>query len=249
MSHGHDGASGDELADECRRSVVDPVEVLDEQERGRARGAGDELADCLVSTRPAELWSDVHHLGGEIHLDIEGNRNEGQPGGELRRDRIDPLGEAGRGHVGRVVGSDAGQRLQRGADREVRGRARVLSALGRDEPELGLAVAQLLEQSGLPRAGLADDLDDPALARTSALGALEQDSQLCVAPEERQPALLLASLPGLVHDGRIDRRASCPSPGRVRARRRRSSSTNDRAPRSTRRLALPRPSASAAPRG
>ena len=148
---------------------------------------------------PAELWSDVTHLGGEIHLDVEGNRNERQPGCELRRDRIDPLGEAGRGHVGRVVRSDAGQRLQRGADREVRGGARVLSALGRDEPELGLASAQLFEQSRLPRAGFADDLDDPAVARTSAFGALEQDSQLCVAPYERQPALLvdIGRLPNL----------------------------------------------------
>ena len=198
-----------ELADQCCRSVVYRVAGPPPAKAWACvLGVGDELADCLVLARARRNCGAMCITSAVRSISIsKGIAMRGSQVAMVRRDPHRPTGRGGpwpRRPSRRVRCRPA--TATRGGSREVRvvrGYRPHWPATSRSS---GSRSRSSSSSSWLCRSRFADDLDDPALARTSALGALEQDSQLCVAPDERQPALLLGLVPGLVHDGRMDRR-------------------------------------------
>ena len=156
---------------------------------------------------------------------FEGNREQRQPRCDLGRDTLDEFGQRLAASVGRrITGMPAIDRSIV-THREVRRRARVLSTLSRQRCELRLAATHFLEQSRLARAWFTDDLDDAAVSGSSRARGFEQHTQLFIAPDQIEPADLLAlrsaprrrPTPGWVR--------SCPSRRTARARSFRSASS------------------------
>ena len=115
-------AAAHEMQEDAVRGVVDPVCVLEDDERGHHQHAEQELLDRLEDALATERRLDLLGFRRHRHFGVEGDREQREPGRELGHDGLDPGLEAIAGLGGALRIGDSGERAEQGAKRQVRGR-------------------------------------------------------------------------------------------------------------------------------
>ena len=144
-----------------------------------------------MEPRPPEGRIEVVDLRRRLHLDVERRREERCPGHELFVD----LGEPLRDHFPVVraatVQADIEERTEERAEGVVRRPRLVLLAAGADLHHVAALLLQLLREPRLADPGLADQLDQRAVARTHRSDRCGEHRPLAFPADERQcPSLL-----------------------------------------------------------
>ncbi len=174
--------------------IVDPVPVLDDEERRHQQDAGEQRPDALVQPVAPELRLELVDLGRRGNLGIEGNGDQRRQRRQVGHHRGDP-GHQGSAGLARVhLRGQADERPQQITEHRVRRRRRVLVAAAVELREAERLLPQLLEQAGLADARLADQLHDLLLAHARAVDGESERGQLGLAADERELRLRLLLL-------------------------------------------------------
>ena len=159
------GAAAHEMEEDAVRRVVDPVRVLEDDERGHHQHAEQELLDRLEDALATERRLDLLGFRRHRHFGVEGDREQRQPGRELGHDGLDPglQAIAGLGWALRI--GDSGERAEQRAKRQVGDGHPVLVAARDELREADRHRLQLLDEARLADPRLPDELGHLALAQ------------------------------------------------------------------------------------
>ena len=167
--------------------VVDPVRVLDDQQRpARRQQRRQQTVEGLVDLRAGELGRHARGLLRRRQLEPERDADQRQQRGGIGQVALDGGGErVAERPLGVVVGAE--QAAQRRLQGEVRRRRPVRPALDDDAAQIAVGALgdELGEQPRLAHPGLGDELDEPPLASARRAQRIAQDPQLAFAADKR----------------------------------------------------------------
>ena len=173
------------------RRVVDPVCVLEDDERRHHQHAEQELLDRPEEALAPERRLDLLGLRCHRHFGVEGNREQREPGRELGHHGLDPGLQAIAG-LGRALRfGDSRERAQQRAKRQVGDGHPVLVAARDELREADRHGLQLFDEARFADPRLPDELGHLALAQACCSDGRLEVRQLALAADDRQ---LLRSL-------------------------------------------------------
>ena len=118
-----------EVAQELRGRVVHPVDVVEDEQRGRVEEVPEQRPHDAVQARTPEGRIEIVDLGGRRDLDVERRGEQRRPRHELLVDRVQPLAEDGAVVLTTSVQLNVEQRAEERPERVVRrGRLVLLAA-------------------------------------------------------------------------------------------------------------------------
>ena len=129
------------------RSVVQPVRVLDHEQRWHQQHAGQELVEDVVQAIAPERRLDLVDLGSVRDVGIERQREQRQPLGEVGHHGLCERRQLGAGALARLVRESADQRPEHRPERPEGRRRRIGLAVRTEDLEPDGARDHLLHES------------------------------------------------------------------------------------------------------
>ena len=174
-----------EMEEDAVRGVVDPVRVLEDDQRGHHEHAEQEMLDRLEDPFAPEGRLDLLGLRRHGNLGVERNREEREPGREVGHHGLDPRLQPATG-LGRGLRlGDPCERPEQRAKGLVGDGHPVLIAARDELREADRLGPELLDEARFADARLSDELGDLALAQARGVDGGAELRQLLLAPDDR----------------------------------------------------------------